>query len=76
MDRLDHAGRRRAVMDMIRVRQDWQHYPGLTFTDGLGLLFIGLKLTHIIDWSWVWVLSPAWIMLLLAIFSGGLKREE
>jgi hypothetical protein len=25
------------------------------------LLFIGLKLTHTIDWSWWWVLSPIWI---------------
>ena len=27
----------------------------------LGILFIGLKLTHTIDWSWLWVLSPLWI---------------
>ena len=31
----------------------------------LGLLFIGLKLTHVIDWSWWWVLSPFWIPLVL-----------
>jgi hypothetical protein len=24
-------------------------------------LFIGLKLTGNIDWSWLWVLSPLWI---------------
>jgi hypothetical protein len=24
----------------------------------LGLLFIGLKLTNFIDWSWWWVLAP------------------
>lgn len=27
----------------------------------LALLFIGLKLTNHIDWSWWWVLAPAWI---------------
>ena len=27
----------------------------------LGLLFIGLKLGKVIDWSWVWVLAPIWI---------------
>ena len=27
----------------------------------LTLLFVGLKLTHQIDWSWWWVLSPLWI---------------
>jgi len=33
--------------------------PGLgTF---LTLLFIGLKLTGVISWSWWWVLSPLWI---------------
>ena len=27
----------------------------------LTLLLIVLKLTGLIDWSWVWVLSPVWI---------------
>jgi len=27
----------------------------------LGLIFITLKLTDNIDWSWWWVLSPFWI---------------
>jgi len=27
----------------------------------LGLIFIVLKLTHNIDWSWWWVLAPIWI---------------
>lgn len=31
---------------------------GLNFTDALTLLFIGLKLSHIIDWSWWLVLMP------------------
>ena len=29
-------------------------------------LFIGLKLTHYINWSWWWVLTPLWAP--LAIF--------
>lgn len=28
---------------------------------GFGLLFTGLKLASVIDWSWWWVLSPFWI---------------
>ena len=32
-----------------------------SFTSMLGLLFIGLKLTGFIDWSWPWVLSPFWL---------------
>jgi hypothetical protein len=31
------------------------------FLPMLGLLFIGLKLTGHITWSWLWVLSPLWI---------------
>jgi hypothetical protein len=27
----------------------------------LTVLFIGLKLTNVIAWSWLWVLSPLWI---------------
>lgn len=27
----------------------------------LGVLFIGLKLTGFIQWSWLWVLAPFWI---------------
>jgi hypothetical protein len=26
----------------------------------LGILFVGLKLAHIIDWSWWWVTLPFW----------------
>ena len=32
----------------------------LTFPLALGLLFITLKLTGVIAWSWVWVLAPFW----------------
>lgn len=31
------------------------------------VLFIGLKLTGFIAWSWFWVLSPFWIPLALAV---------
>ncbi len=33
----------------------------------LGVMFIGLKLTGHIDWSWWWVLSPFWGAFLLWI---------
>ena len=29
----------------------------------LSILFIALKLTGFIHWSWLWVLSPLWINL-------------
>lgn len=39
---------------------------GISFTGALLLIFITLKLTNVIDWSWWWVLGPIWIPLLLA----------
>lgn len=44
-----------------------------TSSGGVGLggllcvLFVGLKLTHVIDWSWWWVTAPVWIPLALAV---------
>ncbi len=35
---------------------------GLGFVSVLTLIFIVLKLTGLIDWSWIWVLSPVWIV--------------
>ncbi len=40
---------------------------GISFAGLLTILFIGLKLTHHIDWSWWWVLSPLWIVLGLVL---------
>jgi hypothetical protein len=34
---------------------------GVGFTGLLTILFVGLKLGKVIDWSWWWVLSPLWI---------------
>ena len=31
------------------------------FSGLLTILFIALKLTGVIKWSWLWVLSPIWI---------------
>lgn len=38
---------------------------GVGFTGLLTLLFVGLKLGHVIEWSWWWVLSPLWITLVV-----------
>lgn len=40
---------------------------GIGFTGLLTILFIALKLTNVIDWSWWWVLSPLWIGAAVAI---------
>jgi len=34
----------------------------------LGLIFITLKLCHVIAWSWFWVLAPLWIPFTLMAF--------
>jgi len=34
---------------------------GIGFVGLLTIVFIVLKLTGYIDWSWTWVLSPIWI---------------
>lgn len=58
---------------------------GISFLGALTLLFIGLKLGNVIDWSWVWVLSPLWIpvallavifllVIIVAILVGVLKK--
>jgi hypothetical protein len=39
----------------------------------LTVLFVGLKLTNFIDWSWWWVVSPIWISFLVGLtLVGGL----
>lgn len=38
---------------------------GMGFSGWLTILFIGLKLTGYIDWSWWWVLCPMWISAVL-----------
>lgn len=40
---------------------------GIGFVGLLTILFIGLKLTGHIQWSWLWVLSPIWIMAIVVV---------
>lgn len=42
-------------------------HNGMNFLHGLTLLFIGLKLTENIDWSWFWVVSPMYLQILVVI---------
>lgn len=34
---------------------------GLGFAGALTIAFIVLRLTHVIHWPWLWILSPIWI---------------
>ena len=57
---------------------------GVSFFGVLTVLFIGLKLSGIIHWSWCWVLAPIWapsaiILVVLVVtyvvmLKGGRKR--
>jgi len=56
---------------------------GMGIVSILTLIFIVLKLTKLISWSWVWVLSPLWItaVLTLIVFSliligGKIKKRK
>jgi hypothetical protein len=53
---------------------------GVGFGGLLTILFIGLKLTGHIDWSWWWVLSPIWItvgiVLVILVIVGIVKLIE
>ena len=40
---------------------------GIGFAGPLTVLFVGLKLTGYIAWSWWWVLSPLWIGVALVL---------
>ena len=40
---------------------------GISFASLLTVAFIVLKLLDVITWSWLWVLSPIWITIILVI---------
>ena len=40
---------------------------GIGFCGLLALVFIVLKLIGVISWSWLWVLSPLWMPVLIVI---------
>lgn len=40
---------------------------GIILSYILGIVFVILKLTKAITWSWIWVLSPLWISWIVII---------
>lgn len=59
------------------------NYSGLCFCELLGIVFIVPKLMKVIDWSWLWVLAPLWLPLVLLIiivavwaFRNTIKRKS
>jgi len=41
---------------------------GVSIVGVLTIVFIILKLTKLISWSWMWVLAPIWISAGIALF--------
>ena len=46
-------------------KKDTKNNTGFGTVSVLTIVFIVLKLTNVIDWSWIWVFSPIWIELLI-----------
>lgn len=49
------------------MRNNRESTGGIGFTGLLTIAFIVLKLCGVIDWSWMWVLSPIWISTILIV---------
>lgn len=43
------------------MNSDVREAVAMEYLGHLSILFIALKLTHYIDWSWWWVLGPIWM---------------
>lgn len=40
---------------------------GMGYIGTLTMIFVVLKLTNLINWSWWWVLSPLWMTIILCV---------
>lgn len=45
---------------------------GINFFELMFLMFLGLKISGLIDWSWWWVFAPIWVPILAFIILVGL----
>ena len=54
-------------MSKITLNERGRTYVGISFPGLLTIAFIILKLCKVINWSWVWVLSPWWISFVLGM---------
>ena len=49
--------------------QSTNSHLGLGFLEFLALIFITLKLSGYIDWSWWWVLAPLWGQIVIFVIA-------
>ena len=52
----------------------------MNFLSVLTILFIGLKLTNVIDWSWWFVMMPLWalpiVIIVLSLIAAFAERND
>jgi hypothetical protein len=64
---LDHIEQNVIKQSQFKTMSSSSSSSGIGFSGALTVLFVGLKLTHVISWPWLWVLSPLWISALIVI---------
>ena len=64
---LDHIEQNVIKQSQFKTMSSSSSSSGIGFSGALTVLFVGLKLTHVISWPWLWVLSPLWISALIGI---------
>lgn len=52
---------------MMKLKESKTRSCGVSFTGLLTVAFVVLKLCHVIEWSWWWVVSPVWITAAIVI---------
>ena len=53
-----------------------ENRDGMSFLGTLTLIFVVLRLCNLIDWSWLWVLSPLLLSLLLGFVVAVIEIAE
>ncbi len=56
------------MKDKIKVELN----TGTLFLELMFLMFLGLKIAGLIDWSWWWVFAPIWLPIILVLAGIGL----
>ena len=54
---------------------DKKQSRGIGVCGTLTIIFIVLKCLHIINWKWIWVLSPTWLPTVVIIIIGFIYIE-
>lgn len=62
-----HRGFLLPVFRRYNMKNNSSGSGGIGFCGLLTVLFIALKLTGTIGWSWLWVLAPLWIPIALLV---------